>query len=94
MGQGVVKSTPDALQAIGNMKNTISGGLLENISTFIGYGDSLNSENFAGAKADQFYSEWPDTKAALNSAVERLSMMSDDIMTVNTNIQTAGGNEA
>jgi hypothetical protein len=94
MGQGVVKSTPEALTAIGNMKNTISGGLLDSITTFISNGDSLNPENFAGAKADQFYGEWPDTKAALNSALERLGMMSDDIMTVNTNIQTAGGNEA
>jgi uncharacterized protein YukE len=94
MGQGVVKSTPDALSAIDNMKKTINNGLLENISTFIGYGDSLNSENFAGAKADEFYSEWPETKTALNNAVERLNMMSNDIMTVNTNIQTAGGNQA
>ena len=31
---------------------------------------------------------------ALNTAVERLGMMSDDIRTVNVNIQAAGGNEA
>jgi hypothetical protein len=94
MGQGVVKSTPEALSAIDSMKKTINGGLLENISTFIGYGDSLSSENFAGAKADEFYAEWPETKTALNTAVERLNLMSNDIMTVNTNIQTAGGNQA
>jgi len=93
MGQGVVKSTPDAIRAIDNMKKTINGGLLENINTFVSYGDSLNAENFAGSKADQFYGEWPETKTALQTAVERLTMMSDDIMTVNTNIQTAGGNQ-
>ena len=93
MTQGVVKSTTEAIQAIDNMKRTINGGLLDSISTFVSHGDSLNPENFAGAKADQFYSEWPDTKAALSSALERLGMMSDDIMTVNTNIQTAGGNQ-
>ncbi|MBN2622022.1 MAG: hypothetical protein JXA83_01580 [Acidimicrobiales bacterium] len=93
MGQGVVKSTPDAITAIQNMKNTINGGLLENINSFISYADSLNSENFAGAKADQFYSEWPETKSALQTALERLNMMSDDVMTVNTNIQGAGGNQ-
>lgn len=92
MGDGVVKSTPEAISAIDSMKKTINGGLLENISTFVGHGDSLNPENFSGGSADQFYAEWPDTKAALNTAVERLNMMSDDIMTVNTNIQTAGGN--
>jgi hypothetical protein len=92
MGQGVVKSTPEALTAIGNMKSTITGGLIENINSFIAQGDSLNADNFAGDKADMFYSEWPDTKTALRTAVDRLGMMSDDIMTVNENIQTAGGN--
>ena len=67
MGQGVVKSTPEAITAINNMKNTINGGLLENITTFITYGDWLNADNFAGAKADEFYSEWPDTKTALQT---------------------------
>jgi uncharacterized protein YukE len=92
MGQGVVKSTAEAITAITNMKNTINGGLLENITSFIAYGDSLNADNFAGAKADEFYSEWPQTKTALNTAVERLNEMSNDVLTVNTNIQGAGGN--
>jgi hypothetical protein len=92
MGQGVVKSTPDAISAIDSMKRTIAAGLLESIETFISFGDSLNPENFAGSKADQFYGEWPDTKRSLQAAVERLTLMSDDIMTVNTNIQVAGGN--
>jgi hypothetical protein len=60
----------------------------------MGYGDTLSPENFAGGAADAFYAEWPDTKAALRSAVERLTLMSDDIMRVNTNIQMAGGNVA
>jgi hypothetical protein len=89
---GVVKSTAEAISAIDSMKKTISGGLVESITAFVGYGDSLGPENFAGGSADAFYAEWPDTKAALGSAVERLRLMSDDIMTVNTNIQTAGGN--
>src|ERR687894_822938 len=93
MGQGVVKSTAEAITAINNMKNTINGGLVENINSFIAYGDSLNADNFAGAKADEFYSEWPDTKTALNTAVTRLNEMSDDVLSVNTNIQTAGGNQ-
>lgn len=92
MTQGVVTSKPEALEAIDKMKATINGGLLESINTLITNGDLLNSENFAGAKADEFYTEWPDTKAALRSAQERLGMMSNDIMTVNTNIQAAGGN--
>ena len=62
MGQGVVKSTPEAITAIDNMKKTINGGLLDSINTFVTYGDSLNFDNFAGSSADQFYSEWPETK--------------------------------
>ena len=50
MGQGVVKSTPEAITAIDNMKKTINGGLLESINTFVTYGDSLNPENFAGSQ--------------------------------------------
>jgi uncharacterized protein YukE len=92
MSQGVVKSTSEAITAIQNMKNTINGGLLDAINQFVAHGDSLNPENFAGNSADQFYAEWPDTKRALTNAVDRLHMMSNDIMTVNTNVQTAGGN--
>jgi hypothetical protein len=93
MSQGVVKSSPEALEAIRNMQNTINGGLLDAITTLIGYGDSLNLENFAGAKADEFYSEWPTTKTALSNAKTALDEMSNDIMTINTNIQSAGGNQ-
>ena len=92
MSQGVVKSTSEAITAIQNMKNTINGGLLDAIGQFVSHGDSLNIENFAGSSADQFYAEWPDTKRALQTAIDRLHMMSNDIMTVNTNVQTAGGN--
>jgi uncharacterized protein YukE len=92
MSQGIVKSTPEAIQSIDGMKRTITGGLLDGITQFVSFGDSLNPENFAGASADRFYAEWPDTKRALQTAVDRLTMMSDDIMKVNTNIQVAGGN--
>jgi hypothetical protein len=91
---GVVTSSQEALTAIQNMKNTINGGIMEAISQFVTHGDSLNPGNFAGGAANQFYAEWPDTKRALQTAIDRLHMMSNDIMTVNTNIQTAGGNSA
>jgi hypothetical protein len=92
MSTGDVTSKPEAIEAIDKMKTTINGGLLDSITTLITNGDLLNPENFAGTKADEFYTEWPDTKAALRTAHERLGMMSNDIMTVNTNIQAAGGN--
>jgi len=92
MAEGVVTSAPEAIQSIDSMKRTISGGLVEAINTLISHGDSLHTGIFDGAAAARFYEEWPVTKQALNTAIERLGMMSDDIMTVNTNIQTAGGN--
>jgi hypothetical protein len=92
MAEGEVRSTDEAISAIRNMQNTIKGGLLDNITYFVGEGDKLNPTNFAGGSANQFYGEWPDTKTALNNAVERLKMMADDVMTVNVNMQTAGGN--
>jgi Proteins of 100 residues with WXG len=93
MSQGVVKSSPEALEAIRQMQNTINGGLMDAITTLMRYGDSLNLENFAGTKADEFYSEWPTTKTALTNAKTALEGMSNDIMSVNTNIQVAGGNQ-
>ncbi|HYZ97687.1 MAG TPA: WXG100 family type VII secretion target [Acidimicrobiales bacterium] len=92
MAQGVVKSTPEAIQAIDGMKRTINEGLVGTISTLVRHGDTLNPENWAGANADTFYTEWPETKRALQNAIERLNGMSDSIMRVNTNIQSAGGN--
>lgn len=93
MSQGVVKSSPEALEAIRQMQNTINGGLMDAVTSLMRYGDSLNLDNFAGSKADEFYSEWPNTKTALTNAKSALENMSNDIMTVNTNIQTAGGNQ-
>jgi uncharacterized protein YukE len=91
-GQGTVKSTSEGINAIQQMKNTINGGIMDAITQFVAHGDSLNPQNFDGGAASQFYAEWPDTKRALQTAIERLHMMSNDIMTVNTNVQTAGGN--
>ena len=92
MTQGVVKSTSEAIETITSMKNTINGGLIDAITTLVNHGNSLNTEIFDGPLAAQFYAEWPDTRTALNDAVTRLNMMSDDVMQVNTNIQAAGGN--
>ena len=88
MTQGVVKSTTEAIQAIDNMKKTINGGLLGQHQHVRESWRQPQPENFAGGSAEAFYAEWPDTKRGLQTAIERLTMMSDDIMTVNTNIQT------
>jgi hypothetical protein len=93
MTTGVVKSTQEAIEAIQAMKNILNGGLTEQIQQFQARGDSLNPENFDGAHAAGFYSEWPGVKTALQNAVTKLNEISDNVMTVNTNIQGAGGNQ-
>lgn len=90
---GVVKSTQEAIDAIQAMKNTLNGGMIESINQFIRHGDTLNPENFDGTHADGFYGEWPGTKTALQNAVTKLNEISDNVMTVNQNIQGAGGNQ-
>lgn len=37
--------------------------------------------------------DWPAVKTALQNAINKLNEISDNIMTVNTNIQGAGGNQ-
>jgi uncharacterized protein YukE len=93
MAQGTVKSTQEAIEAIQRMTNTLQGGLVDALNQFKADGDSLNIENFDGARAAAFYSEWPDTKTALATAVERLTAITDEIMSANQDIQAAGGNE-
>lgn len=93
MSDGTVKSTDAAKEAIGKMQAAINGGLMDAITTIVTQGNTLDPELWAGPKADEFYSEWPETRTALDTAHQRLEMMANDIMTVNTNIQTAGGNQ-
>ena len=89
---GEVRSTEEGINHIRTMQNVINGGLMESLNTLISNGDSLNPGMWAGGSAEEFYSEWPTTKSQLNSARAALEAMANDIMSVNTNIQTAGGN--
>ncbi|HEX8804815.1 MAG TPA: WXG100 family type VII secretion target [Acidimicrobiales bacterium] len=92
MAGETVTSTPEGMDHVRTMQNIIGNHLLDAIQQLTTTGDRLNPHNFDGGAAQKFYAEWPTTKRALNQALERLKMMSDDLMTVNTNVQTAGGN--
>lgn len=93
MTSGTVKSTQEALDAIQQMKSILNGGLADSINQFVTQGNILNPDNFDGAHAAGFYAEWPGTQTALQNAITSLNEISDNIMTVNTNIQGAGGNQ-
>jgi len=92
MTSGVVKSTPTALEAIRNMQNIINGGLTETIQQLVTQGDRLNPGEWDGTHAAGFYESWPQVKSGLQNAVQQLNELQRDIQTVNTNIQSAGGN--
>jgi uncharacterized protein YukE len=93
MTSGVVKSTPEAIENIRQMQNIISGGLTEQIQQLVSRGDALNPGNWDGQHAARFYESWGTVKSGLNNAITQLNELSSDIMGVNTNIQTAGGNQ-
>ena len=93
MSTGVVKSTPEALEAIQAMKNIIASGLTDQIQQLITRGNSLNPGNWDGTHAAGFYQSWPTVSNGLQNAITQLTELSNDIMTVNTNIQSAGGNQ-
>ncbi|HEX6235542.1 MAG: WXG100 family type VII secretion target [Acidimicrobiia bacterium] len=93
MTTGTVKSTEFAINTIQAMQNILRGGLAEQIQQFTSKGDSLTPDDWDGQHAARFYQEWPSVKTALDNAIAKLDEISDNIMTVNTNIQGAGGNQ-
>lgn len=87
-----VKSTQEAIDAITQMQTIIGGGLLEALTSLKVQGDILNPANWDGPKAATFYENWPTTKTALDTLITELGELGTTIMTVNTDIQAAGGN--
>jgi uncharacterized protein YukE len=88
----VVRSEPDAIEAIQAMQRIISGGVTDQIQQLIDQGNRLHPGNWAGRHADGFYGSWPTVRQGLQNAITQLTELTNDIMTVNTNIQEAGGN--
>jgi uncharacterized protein YukE len=93
MGTDTVLSTPESIAAIQGMLSAIDGGLTEAITTFKNQGEIVNDPTkFEGTAAAGFRAEWPNVKSALDTAIQRLRELSDNVRAVNANIQTAGGN--
>ncbi len=90
---GTVTSTDAGIEAIQGMKSTLAGGLTEAIQTFVNHGNVLMEPvNYDGPEAAKFRTEWPDVRTNLNSAIESLKAIADNVEAVNQNIQAAGGN--
>lgn len=93
MSTGTVKSTQFALDTIRAMQDIIRGGLTDQIQQLLDRGNSLTTEDWDGQHAARFYESWPTVSSGLRNAITQLEELSSDIMTVNTNIQGAGGNQ-
>jgi uncharacterized protein YukE len=86
-----VLSTDASVNAVQQMLNTRQA-LDDQITTYIGHGDTLNTGNFDGPHAASFYNEWDATRTALRNASEKLRELADNLRQVNQDIQAAGGN--
>ncbi len=88
----VVKSTPEAIDAIGRMRAVIDSGLVQQIQLLNGEGGKLmDPNNWAGPKADEFKQLWPDTHRHLQAVREDLLRLNEQLRSIQQNIQTAGG---
>jgi uncharacterized protein YukE len=94
MSTDTVKSTPEATAAIGRMLTQITNGLTEAVTSFKNDGEIVNDPNFyEGTAAAGFRAEWPSLKTALDTTIEKLTELTDNLQQVHANIQTAGGNQ-
>ncbi|MEA3217956.1 MAG: hypothetical protein QOJ19_4112 [Acidimicrobiia bacterium] len=87
-----IKSTPQAIEAIGRMRGVINGGLLEQVTSLKREGDVLSdTANWDGPLARQFGETWPQTHATLVSLRDQLERLNADLDRIQQNIQAAGG---
>lgn len=87
----IVKSTPEAIDAITRMRSIVDSGLVQQIQSLNGEGARLmDANNWAGPKADEFRQVWPDTHRHLQAVREDLVRLSEQLRAIQQNIQTAG----
>ena len=88
----IIKSTPQAIDAIATMQAIINGGLTEQIDALSRAGDTAGEEaNWDGPLAVQFRQVWVDTKGNLTRLLTDLGALRERLNVVQHNIQAAGG---
>ena len=88
----IVKSTPEAILAIHQMKSILEGGLMEQIAALNRQGGTLSEpNNWAGPKADEFRGQWPTTYSHLVTVQRDLAALNEQLRAIQGNIQSAGG---
>jgi hypothetical protein len=80
-----------AVDAINRMKNTLAGGLADALNTFRTDGDTLTPDVLDGPSANTFREEWATCKQKLSEAETALQGITDNVLTLATEILQAGG---
>lgn len=88
----IIKSTPEAIQAIATMQAIVDGGLADQVHALTTAGDTAGDQaNWDGPLASQFRATWVDTKGNLTRLLADLAELRQRLHTVQSNIQSAGG---
>lgn len=88
----IVKSTPEAIDAITSMRSIIEGVLASGFDQLVNKGDTAgNPNNWDGPLAEQFRNMWSVTTADLRKLRTDLGELQQYIAKVQANIQAAGG---
>lgn len=88
----IVKSTPEAILAIQQIKLILGGGLMEQITALQGQGTTLSDRNnWAGPKADEFENRWRTTYGHLVAVQHDLEELNNQVSAIQVSIQSAGG---
>jgi uncharacterized protein YukE len=88
----IIKSTPQAIDAIARMRSVINGGLLDQLSLLNQEGGVLSDpNNWDGPLARQFTGTWPGTHTQLLNTQRELVELNAELDRIQQGIQAAGG---
>ncbi len=88
----IIKSTPESIQAIGQMQAIINGRLRDEVQALANAGDTAGDPvNWEGPLAQRFRGDWGGTKANLSRLLIDLEELRVQLSAVQANIQMAGG---
>ena len=88
----IIKSTPEAIEAIRRMRTVIDGGLVEQLNALQREGTILVEPfNWDGPLAQRFRDTWPPTHADLVRIQQDLVQLNTQLQVIQADIQAAGG---
>lgn len=88
-----VLSSEEARTAITQMQSIINGGLTEQIRSLDSQGQRLSDPNvWDGKLAMDFRAQWPETKHAMDTMIQKLEELRTQVQAINQDIMAAGGN--